>query len=79
MIIDDYDYYGDDESLSNEEIHMLVVDDDGHWYLINEDDKDNFDDWVYDMNNDKISEYDFDEYRINSPHAIRFTNYWEEE
>jgi hypothetical protein len=87
-MINDYDYWGDDE-IDNEfselngscqdGVHMLISDDDGHWYVINEEEKDNFNDWVDATVRGVYSPFDFDIYRINNPQDIRFVHYWEEE
>ncbi len=52
---------------------MLKQDDDGHWYLIPENEEEHFDEWI----ENPRGKYDYDEFKIDSPKNIRIIDYIE--
>jgi hypothetical protein len=77
MIINDYDYYGEWEE-GNNEVYMLVMDNNDNWYLINEDDLNDFYLWDEAIEMDFVHhDRDFSQFRIKNPSSIRFSGYWD--
>lgn len=56
-------------------IHRLIDDDDGHWYVIRVDEKEQFEVWV--MGDENYGGKDFAGCRVDGPQAIAFAD-WKE-
>lgn len=54
----------------------LIQDNDGHWFVIDEEDESAFYDWVKAQENCTTPEQDFSQAMISSPFHIRFPH-WE--
>jgi hypothetical protein len=60
--------------------HMLIQDDDGHWYVISEDRQEDFDRWR-DAMTDASQGVWLDEWqpkRVNGPHVFKFYDWVQE-
>jgi hypothetical protein len=58
-------------------VYCLKQDNDGHWYVIDLDEEDNFLTWIDDTENDRESEYDFSDCVIGgNPTLVKFPSYW---
>lgn len=61
------------------EVYRLISDSDDHWFAINVNDVDCFNEWVKAMEEGKECEYDFSSCQLSGgPTCIRFTYCWEE-
>lgn len=47
--------------------HIIIKDDSGHNYIIPEDEEHEFETWVIDCENCKISQYDYSGYMVDLP------------
>lgn len=57
-------------------VYHLKTDDDGHWYVISDNDDNDFIHWVKDMNDGVESEFDFSDCRVNNPYEVYFRDFW---
>lgn len=56
--------------IKNKKACILVQDEDCHWYIIAQFEREDFDRWVEDTRNDKESDFDFNGNRIDGPDRI---------
>jgi len=53
----------------------FTKDNDGHWYIIDADQQDQFNQWVEDMENDRDTDVDFEEFAADDPECYAMLMY----